>query len=219
MDGIIIELQYLPLIDYFISIIASQNVFLDLNSPYVKQSFRNRAYILGANKIESLSIPILHTGGKKAELSSVKIDYSQNWCKNHLKSIRSAYGKAPYFDYYFDYFEKIYLTKFEKLSELNIELLTLCLKFLNLNNISIFTPKEEISNTFGKVLDLKNKIHPKKDIYNQDIISEMSYYQLFGNKFVPNLSIIDLLFNEGTNSNKVITNALSKGKKFERLTL
>lgn len=129
-------------------------------------------------------------------IKEVEIDHSKKWVSEHLNTFKSAYGKAPYFEHYYPYFESIIQKKHRYLLELNQELLTLCLKLTG------FTAKVSLTSDFEKevkspILDVRSVIHPKKPTFNS---SFTSYQQMFGNNFVNNLSVVDLLFCEGPQS-------------------
>jgi hypothetical protein len=200
-SSILIELHYLPCIDYFVSIIKSGRLHIEIHENYQKQSYRNRTSILGANKIQTLTIPVCHGQGIPILMKDTKIDYGQNWMNIHLRSIRSGYAKSPFFDYYFESFEQVLLKRHRFLWDLNLELLTVCLKLLNLKTAILFTQTYNFEPDV-EIMDLRNEINPKKESYNQDIIDRLSYTQTFGKAFAGNLSIIDLLFCEGNNSLK-----------------
>ncbi|TAH27536.1 MAG: hypothetical protein EAZ07_01275 [Cytophagales bacterium] len=197
----LIETQYLPCIDFFIELLKSKDLTLETSENYQKQSYRNRTKILGPHKIETLTIPVLHQENKL--ITSTKIDYSTPWVNIHLLSIKSAYGRSPFFEYYFHLLEKIYLQKIMHLFEFNQKLLTVCLQILDMQK------EIKITEAFSKQAvenfnDCRNLIHPKKPEHNIDIISNLSYTQTFGKVFVKNLSIIDLIFNEGKNSKQIL---------------
>ena len=199
---VLIDLQYLPSIEYFTVFNIHKDIVIEACENFEKQSYRNRAHIMSANKITPLSIPVLG-GNSKQSIRDIRIDNKQRWLDIHWRGILSAYGKAPYFEYYADYFNQIFFKRHEFLFELNLELLTLCLKLLNYDNVITFSEKYQ-KNPVGGILDLRSIIHPKKDFSKNVFYQPYSYIQLFGKEFVPNLSIIDVLFSEGPNADNVI---------------
>lgn len=210
--ALLIELHYLPCIDYFISILQSDRLLLESSETYQKQSFRNRTCVLGPNKVQTLAIPIAHGKGTPVFIKDTRIDYSQKWTGIHLKTMRSGYGKAPFFEHYFDHIAAAISRKHDFLWDLNMELLTVCLGLLNVQKEIVFS-ETYTSHRNSNKNDLRNLIHPKKDIYNQDIISHISYIQTFGKRFATNLSIVDLLFCEGAHSFQRIQEALRRTQK------
>jgi hypothetical protein len=199
---VLIDLQYLPSLEYFTVLQLHKDIEIEVCENFVKQSYRNRAYILAANKVTQLTIPVIG-GNSKQSIRSIEVDHNQRWVDIHWRGIISAYGKAPYFEYYADYFEQILSKKHSHLFELNMELLTLCLKLLQSDNTITFSEKYRKDPEDG-ILDLRSVIHPKKDFGQRPYYQPYSYIQLFGKEFVPNLSIIDVLFCEGPNAGNII---------------
>ena len=199
---VLIDLQYLPSLEYFTVFNAYNNVEIEVCENFVKQSYRNRTYILSSNKTNYLSIPVLG-GSSKQLIKDVKIDNNQHWINIHWRGIVSAYGRAPFFEYYADYFHQIFFKKHQLLFKLNFELLTLCLKLLNYDNVITFSKEYQKEPKEG-ILDLRSVIHPKKKFDKNAFYQPYLYIQLFGREFVPNLSIIDALFCQGDSVRNII---------------
>lgn len=197
---ILTELFYLPSIEYFTQISGYGELYIDGTERYQKQTYRNRAQILLANKVDTLSIPVL--GGNKKQLyKDTKIDYDQKWKNIHLRGIQSAYGKAPFFEYFFPYLEIVYAKNLTFLFDLNVELLTVCLKLLQSG-----TKVTVLSEAFNvnDYLDTRGIINAKEDFGYRNIMTAYPYDQMFGVNFVPNLSVLDLLFCKGPESKDVL---------------
>ncbi len=197
--NLLIEAQYLPNIAYFKMIAQAKTVTLEACENYQKQSFRNRTLIKTANKVEILSIPVLN-GNSKLFMRDVQIDYSQHWVKVHLRGIQSAYGNSPFFEHYFPPIEQVILQQPKYLFDLNLMLIEMILKLLKMK-IDILLSDDYYTTETGGYTDLREIIHPKKslkvNLFTENI-SFNTYCQVFGNTFVENLSIIDLLMNEGS---------------------
>lgn len=207
-NTVLVELHYLPSLEYFTLLCSNNEIYLEANENYTKQSYRNRCYILGANKIESLIIPI-QKDKPKIQIRDVKIDYSEQWVKVHWRTIEAAYKKAPFFEYYSDYFKDIFEKKHTFLWDLNFELLSICLKFLKVNlPISLTESYQKEYN--DEVMDVRNVINPKNDYKSNGIYQPAPYTQNFGNDFVANLSILDLLFCKGNSSIDILAKSLKK---------
>jgi hypothetical protein len=205
--NLLIDLQYLPCLDYFVQLVHHDTIYLEACENFQKQSYRNRCLILTANKIDLLSVPVLNSNSKTL-IREVEIDYTQPWQKVHWRAIQSAYGKAPYFEYFSDYFQKLYDKKPRFLWDLNLEALTVCLTLLRIEKNIQFTTEynKEAGIHVKEVSDKRSLIHPKKPVE----MAEIRYTQAFGRQFVPNLSIVDLLLNEGPNGKTLLKTALDK---------
>jgi hypothetical protein len=143
--------------------------------------------------VESLTVPVHAKNNIKYNI--VGVDHSQNWIRIHLRTIKSAYSNAPYFDHYFPLIEEILQKEIQLLTDVNLEILTLCLRLLGWDKKVSICKVVEI----GEEKDYRNRVSLRKNVgILESIFQERTYQQLFGSKFVPNLSILDLLFNEGT---------------------
>ena len=201
--SLLIELHYLPSLEYFTRLVKFGTIQLEGQENYVKQSYRNRCYIMGANGILQLTVPVIG-GTKKIPVQEIKIDENQNWINIHLRALKSAYGRAPFFEFYFDYFDTVFQKREKYLFDLNYALLTVCLQILGFNK-SISITESYIQETEGRFSDLRNKINAKSDFTNRTFYQAISYTQVFGKDFAPNLSIVDLIMNEGPNSASILS--------------
>jgi hypothetical protein len=175
---------------------------------YVKQSFRNRCYIKTAHGTEMLVVPLTNKHGKVSS-KDVRIDYSIHWQNNHWRTIESAYRKAPYFEFYADDLKKIIYQNQDFLFDLNLELLSFCLKCIRHKPIVAVSVAYEKSpdSTF---YDLRSAIQAKKPYSDRSIYKLTSYQQVFGNQFAANLSLIDLLFCEGPQTGSLLLASRNK---------
>ncbi len=198
--GCLIELHYLPCLAWFTAVQSHPEIILEKHEHYCKQTYRNRCHILGANRVEKLIIPVT-LSDHHTRISDLRIDYTQKWLTNHWRSIESAYRKAPFFEHYADTFQRALFSKYRFLYDLNYHLLEGCLKFLNRNiQIRESTVYEE---TPKGVIDLRNQVSPKHTGFSK-FFHPVTYTQVFGNSFIPNLSIIDLLFCVGPESSYLL---------------
>ena len=185
---------YLPSIEYVSLFLKTEDASIELFETYQKQSCRTRTNVMTANGVQTLTIPVIKTNGNHTLTKDIEISYKESWQQVHLRCLESAYRKSAYFDYYFPYFEKIYKQKFNTLVELN----DFCLKTI----LKIMKAKKDYSFTtdFERIVDENDyRISLSK---GTNKIEMKPYYQVFADRhgFIPNLSIVDLLFNEGPNS-------------------
>ncbi len=188
---------YLPPISYFHAIKETgQHLLLDRFEHYPKQTYRTRTKIGTANGILELFIPIVHGRKEHVAMKDVRINYEFDWQRLHWMSLQTAYRSSAFFEFYEDEFANFYNKKHSFLFDFNIQQLDLILKCLKLERVVNFT---ESYQTVEQGEDMRRVIHPKK----QSIwFKHKPYYQVFQDKtgFLPDLSIVDLLFNQGPQS-------------------
>ena len=190
---ILLSTAYLPPVEYFSRIAHSDEVLIESEENYLKQSYRNRCYILSAHGPQLLSVPVYLGSQHKTRVKDTRIDYSKRWQQVHLRAITASYNASPYFQFYFENIEKIISMKTEFLFDMNLQLTETVLKMLKLNKkityTSEFKPIGEADN------DFRYKISPKEE----SRFEVKEYLQVFNskNRFVQRLSIIDLIFNVG----------------------
>lgn len=184
---------YFGPISYFSEIIKAENVKFEVHENFVKQTYRNRCYIQGANGKLRLAIPINHDGSRK--MKDLRVSTVSNWKKEHFKSITSAYKSSPFFDYYEDEIAQIYHQKIDFLLDFNLKTMEFIHSKLKLD---LKFNQTESYETISEEHDFRNKFNSKKE--PDGIFPE--YMQVFTEKlgFMPDLSILDLLCNEGPNA-------------------
>ena len=193
-QAILIEAQYLPPVQYFTVLAQVGTVYLEAQEHYQKRSYRNRAHLAGANGSTLLSVPLKKGKHQQMPVHQVLIDYKMPWFGEHWHSIKSAYGKSPFFEFYAEPLQGILRSKPDHLFDLNRALLLQLLKQLQM--------EVEIRETkaYGGVpegtLDLREAIHPKNPKLD---FCPLPYPQVFQERhgFIANLSILDLLFCTG----------------------
>lgn len=201
MNKLLIEPHYFGCIEYFCLLGQYEEVVFEVCDSFPKQTYRNRALILGSNKVLILSIPL--SFGNHTQTKDVIIDYTQGWIRNHWGAIYSAYGKAPYFDFFADDIRHTLEARPKFLIDLLMKLYELPLKLLGSGMQWTQTTRYDKSSITGYD-DCRNLIQPKIDFPNRNIYQSIAYPQLFGNSFVPNLSIVDLIMCEGPRVGKLI---------------
>lgn len=204
-DSCLLSTAYLPSAQYCSKFLIFEKVFIEKQESYQKQSFRNRCYIYGANGRQCLVIPVIKNHAEKTPISRVEIDYQSNWQKIHLKSIESAYRLSAFYEYYIDDFKDFYAEETRLLFDWNLLLLKTVLKLLGIQQEPLATE------TWEKIpdnrIDFRQIIHPKDRLAKPDRdFNPLPYQQVFQDRygFIANLSIIDLLFNEGPQALEIL---------------
>lgn len=175
---------------------------LEAQEHYQKQSYRNRCYVLTANKVDVLTVPV-QRGTHHVPMRDLQIDNSQAWQAHHWRCLRSSYGKAPFYEYYAPELEPVYQKNWTFLVDLTHELLTICLKLLGTKFSISLTDCYDKQPPVG-LFDARSRVNlrngPESYIFHRPVV----YQQNFGQDFVPNLSIIDLLFCQGPAASDVL---------------
>jgi hypothetical protein len=190
---ILLSTAYLPPVEYLARLVKAGEAFIEREENYLKQSYRNRCYILSAGGKQLLSVPILLGSVHKTLVKDIRIDYSKRWQQVHLGALTSSYNSSPYYLYYFEIIERTILGSYKYLLDLNMDLLMAILKMLNADiKVSYTTEFKPVEKS---EYDFRYRINPKK---KSDYPAE-KYLQVFSSKngFVPGLSVVDLIFNTG----------------------
>lgn len=192
MKHILIHPSYFPSISHFVAIANAGKVTFEMDDNFQKQTNRNRMFIYSPNGIQLLNIPIKHTKEAHQKTRDVRLETAFDWQKQHFKSLEAAYRTSPFFEYFEDELLPIFQKKHTFLMDLNFQAMEIVSKCLRLD-FTYDETSEYFHETEGKT-DLRHLINGKKD----PSVFE-SYTQVFGEKhgYLNNLSILDLLFNEG----------------------
>lgn len=206
-NRVILSTAYLPNIQYFTKLINGK-VILEQHENFVKQTYRNRCEILTANGVMPLIIPIKHLG-TKIPVRDVKIDYTDNWQRLHWRALVAAYRSSPFFEYYEDDFVPFYEKKIDFLYDYNFQLLQLLIELTGIKTDIVFS--ESYITEKNPDTDFRMSITPKANKPVDSSFFPAPYYQVFNDRsgFAPNLSIFDLLCNEGNNTYSILLNSIS----------
>lgn len=201
MKRVCVEPHYLPSLEFFCAVRDFDVLRLEVSEHFVKQSYRSRCNVLTAQGAQMLSIPLTAKHGK-VPLRDVQLDYNPKWQANHWRTLESAYRKAPYFEHYAPDLEPLLRQRPVFLVDFLIPLLSFCLHSLGWNKKLELTSAYETGPMDD--VDLRNRILAKKSFEGRPFYRPYPYYQVFGKSFVPNLSVLDLLFCAGPEANAVL---------------
>lgn len=187
---------------YFALIMNSQHVTIENHEHYIKQTYRNRYIINTAGKASPLIVPVNKTNGNHTQISKVEIDYHEQWPRTHARALETAYGSSPFFEYLKDDIFELFDRKPLFLTELNQSALDLMMHWLGIKT-KITNSTEFAAVNEKNIFDWRYKLNPKDNLS----LPTQSYFQgLLNDCFLPNLSILDLLFNLGPESKSYICN-------------
>jgi hypothetical protein len=192
MNNIIIHPSYFPSISHYVAMAKADVVTFEMDDNFQKQTNRNRMYIYSPNGIQLLNIPIKHSKIGHQKTKDVQLETAFDWQKQHFKSLEAAYRSSPFFEYFEDTIHPIFEKKHTFLMDLNLQSMEIVSKCLGFE-----FDYDETSEYFFEVKDkqdFRHLVNGKKDLTQLE-----PYTQVFGEKhgFINNLSILDLLFNEG----------------------
>jgi len=186
---------YFPNLAHIWAIVNADTVYFEVSDNYQKQSFRNRTEIYAANGKLALTVPVSYSQKNRQLYKDVKIANEEQWQVLHLKSLQSAYSMSPFFEFYIDDLMPLFEKQFEYILDFNLKCFDVLQNALQLTINPIHNSTFELEPS-GKT-DLRNLAKR-----NFKVPSFQPYTQVFTEKhgFISNLSILDLLFNEGPNS-------------------
>ena len=199
--ALLIENQLFPPVLAFALALKEGKLLIEACENYNKGSFRNKFSVMSSGGTTTLSIPLDKGKNNSKPIKEVTISYAENWQQNHLRTIQTNYGKSPFFEDYFPEIERIYSVDFEYLFDLNLKALDLISQLLSLNLPIDITNEyqNDYSLNHSGIKDYRNIITPK---LNTKSYNFKTYPQVFEDRhgFIPNLSILDLLFCMGPES-------------------
>lgn len=212
---VLLPSAYLPSVGWFTQLYSHSKVWIEGHDHYQKQTCRNRCVIASPNGVLPLTVPIERYDTPKCAMCDIRISDHGNWRHLHLNALDSAYRNSPFFEYYIDDFLPFYEKKFTFLFDYNMELVQLVCKLIGLEReIQCTTGYGEVGSYTDteapQLLDMRTVLSNKH--YDAPIpgFVPKSYYQTFQQRFefLPNLSIVDLLFNMGPESILVLRDSV-----------
>lgn len=201
---------YLPPVQWFTKLCGYERVWVEQYDNYTKQTFRNRCIIDSPEGPLSLSLPVEKISAGKCLMKDVRISDHNHWRSIHWHALSSSYLSSPFFEYYQDDFRPFYERKWTFLIDFNEELVAKCCELIDLQPNILRT--HEYTAQDSQRCDFRSSIHPKQNFENDTEFVATPYYQVFQHKhgFLPNLSIVDLIFNMGPEALLVLMNSLAQ---------
>lgn len=209
MMKVLLSSAYLAPVQYYAWMLAADEVLIEQHDHYMKQTYRNRCTIAAADGPLSLTVPIIKPENDKCPMKDIRISDHGNWRHLHWNALKSAYRMSPFWEYYEDDFRPFYEKKWEFLMDYNQELQDKVCELID------FLPDIMRTEAFSSpsepdIEDLREVIHPKKDLVLDKRFQVVPYYQVFKERqgFLPNMSIMDLLMNMGPESLLILKKSL-----------
>ena len=208
----ILSTAYLAPIAYYALLMHYDKIIIEANEHYNKQSYRNRTFIGTDQGPLSLSIPVVKGYEIKSPIREVKLSDHGEWRHQHLYALASNYGNTPFYEYYIDELRQTICHTYTYLFELNEALRQQICDLIGIKPNVFYSSEYVDARGNANYIDLRDSLHPKKDIATVlPSFFPKPYYQVVGTKraFMPNLSILDLLFNMGPESILVLRDSFS----------
>ena len=192
--NLLIHPTYFPSISHFVAMVQADVITFEMEDNFQKQTNRNRTYIYSPNGIQLLNIPVKHSKERHQKTKDIKIETDFDWQKQHFKSMEAAYRSSPFFEFFEDDIRPLFEKNHTYLMDLNLETLSIVSKCLRMKITYNTTTEYFHKLDSNSVMDLRRLANGKKDDSQFE-----SYTQVFEEKkgFLNNLSVLDVLFNEG----------------------
>ncbi|HAA11539.1 MAG TPA: hypothetical protein DCE41_07505 [Cytophagales bacterium] len=207
----LIELHYLPTLEYFCLLLKHKGCIIETHEHFQRRTFRSRTPILTDKGplLLNLSLQGGNKGSYKQHIQEILIDTKSQSTKKHWRTLQTAYSRAPFFEHYSPFFEPLFLSPPDTLFEFNHQLLTMCLRLTQID-IEISFSKDFVKASQSIQDDYRGFILPNQSFEQRSWYRPIRYNQVFGEEFIPNLSIVDLLFNAGPQSHDILYQSIEK---------
>jgi hypothetical protein len=193
-NGAVLPMFYLPPVEYFTKLNQFKpDVMIEKDEHFPKQTYRNRANVYSPDGLLTLTVPVVKGAKNHTVIKDVQISYDFKWQRLHWLSLQACYRRSAYFEYYEDDFAPFYEKQYTYLFDYNCEQLELLLRLLKIKLPLQFTETYEAQ--YPSLTDLRYTMSAK----STPEMEQKTYFQVFEERsgFLKNLSIVDLLFNQG----------------------
>lgn len=205
----LLSTTYFGPVQWYQKLYRYDTILIEQHEAFSKQTYRNRCLIATTQGIQALTIPIEHSNHGASSMfnvQSIRISDHGNWRRLHWQAIQSAYGESPFFEYYEDDLKPFFTHHdWERLIDFNDAICQVMCQLLDIHphieRTTLFAPNTLLADSSTPLTDFREVIHPKHPLPDADFTAK-PYYQVYSQKhgFLPNLSILDLLFNMGPES-------------------
>lgn len=186
---------YFASIGQYSKVICCDEVIFEIHDHFQKQTYRNRCYIYTHQGKQLLNVPVKHSSSNKQYTKDVCVDYSENWQQQHFRTLKTAYNGSPFFEFYEDDLMKIFSKKHKFLIDLTMashHFVTECLSMEIPHTFSKFYEEKKVTGDYRELVNTKQEVKQEFKEYQQHFSSKHG--------FLPNLSVLDLIFMEGPHS-------------------
>ena len=198
---VVLSSTYFGPVQWYQKLCRHTPCLIEQHDHFVKQTYRNRCVIATTQGPQALTVPVESPAGTrvdKTEMKDIRISDHGSWRHLHWQALQSAYGESPFFEFYADDLRPFFEKRWDYLFDFNMAITEKMCELLDIRPETRLTDHYDIPEDIGDGIDYRSAIRPKHPLPDPDF-TPRPYYQVYGQKFgfQPNLSILDLLFNEG----------------------